>query len=62
LPPEGGWWATRFGKALNAAAKLLEPKARPVTLPGGTIKNEDALKVWLASAEERIRAKLEDGW
>ncbi len=52
---------TRFGKALNAAAKLLEPKARPVTLPGGTIKNEDELKVWLASAEERIREKLADG-
>ncbi len=35
---------TRFSKALNAGAKLLEPKAQPVTLPGGTIKNEDDLK------------------
>jgi hypothetical protein len=52
---------TRFGKALNAGAKLLEPKAQPVTLPGGTIKNEEDLKEWLASAEERIRAKLKDG-
>ena len=52
---------TRFGKALNAAAKLLEPKAQPVALPGGTIKNEDDLKVWLASAEERIREKLKEG-
>lgn len=52
---------TRFGKALNAAAKLLEPKAQAVTLPGGTIKNEDDLKAWLTSAEEQIREKLKDG-
>ena len=52
---------TRFGKALNAAAKLLEPKAQPVTLPGGTIKNEDDLKAWLTSAEEQIREKLKEG-
>ena len=52
---------TRFSNALNAAAKLLEPKAQPVTLPGGTIKNEDDLKAWLTSAEEQIREKLKDG-
>ena len=52
---------TRFGRALNAAAKLLEPKAQPVTLPGGTIKDEGDLTAWLASAEEQIREKLKDG-
>jgi hypothetical protein len=52
---------TRFGKALNAAAKLLEPKAQTVTLPAGTITNEDDLKEWLTSAEEQIREKLKDG-
>ena len=31
---------TRFGQALAAAAKLLEPKAQHVKLPGGTIKDE----------------------
>ena len=52
---------TRFGKALNAAAKLLEPKAQPVTLPSGTIKNEGDLKAWLTAAEEQIRERLKDG-
>ena len=52
---------TRFGKALSAAATLLEPKAQPVTLPSGTIKNEDDLKAWLASVEDAIRQKLRDG-
>jgi hypothetical protein len=52
---------TRFAKALNAAAKLLEPKAQPVTLPGGTISNDDDLKKWLTEVEEKIRNKLQDG-
>jgi hypothetical protein len=52
---------TRFTNALAAAAKLLEPKAHHVSLPGGTIKNEDDLKTWLSLAEEKIRAELKDG-
>ena len=52
---------TRFGKALNAAAKLLEPKAQHVSLPSATIKNEDDLTSWLRTTEETIREKLKDG-
>jgi hypothetical protein len=52
---------TRFNNAAGAAAKLLEPKAQHVSLPGGTIKNDDDLKAWLADAEETIRNKLKDG-
>ena len=52
---------TRFSQALAAAAKLLEPKAQHLKLPGGTIKDESDLKSWLKSAEEQIRAKLKDG-
>jgi hypothetical protein len=52
---------TRFNSALAAAAKLLEPEAQTVSLPGGTIKTEADLKAWLAEAEQRIRAKLKDG-
>ena len=52
---------TRFGSALAAAAKLLEPKAQEVTLLNTTIKTDDDLKAWLADAEQRIRAKLKDG-
>src|SRR4051812_29936622 len=47
--------------ALASAAKLLEPRAQSVSLPSGTIKNEDDLKTWLDDAEERIRDKLKDG-
>ena len=52
---------TRFGNALAAAAKLLEPKAQHVKLAGGTIKDETDLKSWLKAAEDRIRAGLRDG-
>lgn len=52
---------TRFNNAAAAAAKLLEPKAQHVSLPGGTIKNEDDLKSWLSEAEDCIRMKLKDG-
>lgn len=52
---------TRFNHAATMAAKLLEPKAQHVSLPGGTIKSEDDLKAWLAEAEGCIRAKLKDG-
>jgi hypothetical protein len=52
---------TRFGKAATEAAKLLEPKAQHVSLPGGTIKNEDDLETWLSRTGELIRQKLKDG-
>ena len=52
---------TRFNNAAAAAAKLLEPKAQHVHLPGGTIKNDDDLKSWLAEAEDCIRKKLKEG-
>jgi hypothetical protein len=52
---------TRFNNAGASAAKLLEPKAQHVHLPGGTIKNDDDLKSWLAEAEQTIRKKLKDG-
>jgi hypothetical protein len=52
---------TRFSQALAAAAKLLEPKAQHVKLPGATIKDEDDLRAWLKNAEDQIRARLQDG-
>ena len=52
---------TRFSNAAAAAAKLLEPKAQHVSLPGGTIKNEDDLKSWLTDGGGQIREKLKDG-
>jgi hypothetical protein len=52
---------TRFNNVAAAAAKLLEPMAQHVSLPGGTIKNDDDLKSWLAEAEGCIRKKLKEG-
>jgi hypothetical protein len=52
---------TRFNNAATTAAKLLEPKAQHISLPGGTIKNDDDLKAWLTEAENCIRQKLKDG-
>ncbi|HEV3342284.1 MAG TPA: BREX system P-loop protein BrxC [Pirellulales bacterium] len=52
---------TRFSNAVAAAVKLLEPRAQPISLPGGTIKNEDDLQTWLSLAEDSIREKLKDG-
>jgi hypothetical protein len=52
---------TRFSKAASAAAKLLEPKAQHISLPGGIIKDENDLKSWLSEVEGRIREKMKDG-
>lgn len=52
---------TRFDNALEAAAKLLEPEAQPVSLPSATLKSEQDLKEWLLAVEKRIREKLKKG-
>ena len=52
---------TRFSQALQAAAKLLEPKVQAVKLLGATIKTEDDLQSWLTATEKKIREKLKDG-
>lgn len=51
----------RFQKALEEAAKLLEPKATKVTLPGATIKTEDELEQWIESVRTEVKKKLKDG-
>jgi hypothetical protein len=52
---------TRFGNALAAATKLLEPQAQQISLPACTIKNEAELQAWLRTVEAEIRAKLQTG-
>jgi len=61
-------WATRcdalpqrFAKALEDAAKLLEPKAVRVTLPSATIRNEEELRAWLDQVETKLRDQLGTG-
>ncbi|MDN5940853.1 MAG: BREX system P-loop protein BrxC [Nitrospira sp.] len=51
----------RFTRALEEAARLLEPKAVRVTLPSGTIKNEAELDTWLDDVREQVSEKLKDG-
>ncbi len=52
---------TRFQNAASSAAKLLEPKAQHISLPGCTIRDETELKLWLDDVKERISTKLKDG-
>jgi hypothetical protein len=52
---------TRFQNAASSAAKLLEPKAQYISLPGGTIKDEIELQAWLDDVKARVIAKLKDG-
>ncbi|HMP71480.1 MAG TPA: BREX system P-loop protein BrxC [Pirellulaceae bacterium] len=52
---------TRFSNALQAAAKLLEPKAQQIHLPNATIRNDDDLAGWLKEVETKIRTKLAEG-
>jgi hypothetical protein len=51
----------RFARALDEAARLLEPKAVRVTLPSATIHNEQELDAWLADARETVVEKLDEG-
>lgn len=51
----------RFSKALEEAARLLEPKAVRVSLPSATIHGDDELKDWLEKVEATVREKLDKG-
>lgn len=52
---------SRFQAALTEAAKLLEPKARRISLPNATIHNEQEADVWLSGVKQQILDNLEDG-
>lgn len=51
----------QFDRALSAAVKELEPKARRVSLAGATIRTPVDLEAWLAQARTTIEANLKDG-
>lgn len=52
---------TRVADALAEAAILLEPKARVLTLVGGTLRTEAELETWLGQLRDRIAVALADG-
>ena len=61
-------WATRrdalpqrFTRALEEAAKLLEPKAVRVSLPSAMIRKEEELCAWLDEVEAKLREQLGKG-
>jgi hypothetical protein len=51
----------QFDRALSAAVKELEPKARRVSLSGATIRTPADLDAWLAQARTTIETNLKDG-
>lgn len=51
----------RIDDALAAAAALLEPKARTVSLPGAMVKSEAELDAWLSKVRAKIAEALADG-
>lgn len=51
----------RIERALDEAARLLEPKAQRVALPGATIKTAAELDKWLTDARTLVEEKLKDG-
>ena len=51
----------RFANALQEAARLLEPKAVTVRLPGGTMHSDAEIAAWLKAAEALLKEKLKQG-
>lgn len=52
---------SRFDAVLADAAALIEPGARPVTLPRRTLKTAADLENWLSEARTRLSAALAEG-
>jgi len=51
----------RFSRALDEAARLLEPKAVRVILPSATIHDEKEFEAWVDGVREAVKDKLKDG-
>ena len=51
----------QFDKALNAAIKEAEPKARRVSLPAATIHNSEEMEAWLKNSRSAIESALKEG-
>jgi hypothetical protein len=53
--------AHRAARAMEAASKLLEPKATRLQLPSATIKDHTELDAWLGKVRTEVVTKLKDG-
>lgn len=52
---------SRFSKALEDAAKLLEPRTRALKLPSRTLKTAQDVDAWLEEAKATLNNALKDG-
>ena len=52
---------SRFSKALEDAAKLLEPKTRALKLPSRTLKTAQDVDAWIEDAKATLNNALKDG-
>ena len=52
---------SRLSKALEDAAKLLEPKTRALKLPSRTLKTAQDVDAWLEDAKATLNNALKDG-
>jgi hypothetical protein len=52
---------SRFDQCLQEAAKLLEPKAHLVALPGATLKTSEDIDQWLSTVRTKLTTALEKG-
>lgn len=48
-------------RALNLAARKLEPKVQPVTPPRRILRNEADLDAWVAEVRKTVLTKLAEG-
>jgi hypothetical protein len=53
--------SARFIQVLHAAIKEAEPTAKPIQLPGRTIKSLDDLENWIGSVKNIVTEALKDG-
>jgi hypothetical protein len=51
----------RFARALEEAARMVEPKAVRMLLPSATLRSQADLEQWLENARQQIGEKLKEG-
>ena len=52
---------TRFTRARELAAKMLEPKIQPVDIPRRTLKTDEDIDTWIKEVKEQLKATLRKG-
>lgn len=56
-----GALSSRFAEMRLSAAQLLEPEARPLSLPHGTLRNADEARQWLGDVTRAVETAIKDG-